>query len=51
MVNLATERFGENMNPAFVTQLDERGKTVLYDGRSGEQIFATPKDWECSCGK
>ena len=26
------------MNPAFVTQLDERGKTVLYDGRSGEQF-------------
>ena len=38
MVNLASMRFGEHMNPAFVTQLDERGKTVLYDGRSGEQF-------------
>ena len=36
MLNLASERFGEHMNPSFVTQLDERGKTVLYDGRSGE---------------
>ena len=38
MLNLASERFGEHMNPSFVTQLDERGKTVLYDGRSGEQF-------------
>ena len=38
MVNLASERFGEHMMPEFVTQLDERGKTVLYDGRSGEQF-------------
>ena len=38
MVNLATERYGEHMRPEFVTQLDERGKTVLYDGRSGEQF-------------
>ncbi len=38
MVNLARERYGEHMRPEFVTQLDGRGKTVLYDGRSGEQF-------------
>ena len=38
MVNLARERYGEHMRPEFVTQLDERGKTVLYDGRSGEEF-------------
>ncbi len=38
MVNLARERYGEHMRTEFVTQLDERGKTVLYDGRSGEQF-------------
>ena len=38
MVNLASERFGEHMRPEFVTQLDERGKTTLYDGRSGEEF-------------
>ena len=38
LLNLATERFGSHMDPRFVTQLDERGKTTLYDGRSGEQF-------------
>ena len=38
LLNRASERFGEHMDPQFVTQLDTRGKTVLYDGRSGEQF-------------
>ena len=38
MLNLATERYSEHMDPKFVTQLDERGKTTLYDGRSGEEF-------------
>ena len=38
MVNLARERYGEHMRTEFVTQLDERGKTKLYDGRSGEEF-------------
>ena len=38
MLNLAAERYGEHMDPKFVTQLDERGKTTLYDGRSGEEF-------------
>ena len=36
MINLARENYGEHMRPEFVTQLDERGKTTLYDGRTGE---------------
>ena len=36
MINKARERYGEHMEPEFVTQLDERGKTTLYDGRTGE---------------
>ena len=38
MVNLATERLGDHMRTDFVTQLDERGKTRLFDGRSGEGV-------------
>ena len=38
MVNLAREGYGEHMRTEFVTQLDERGKTKLYDGRSGEEF-------------
>ena len=38
MINLARERYGEKMRPEFVTQLDDRGKTTLYDGRSGEEF-------------
>ena len=34
--NRATERFGENMDEKFVTQLNSFGKTTLYDGRTGE---------------
>lgn len=41
MINLAKERYGEHMRPEFVTQLDETGKTTLYDGRSGE-VFREP---------
>ncbi len=37
-VNLARSRFGEHMRPEFVTQLDEAGKTRLYDGRTGEEF-------------
>ena len=29
--------FGDHMSPEFVTQLDERGKTRLFDGRTGEE--------------
>ena len=36
LINLARERYGEHMRPEFVTQLDRAGKTMLYDGRSGE---------------
>ena len=38
MVNLATERLGDHMRTDFVIQLDERGKTRLFDGRSGEEF-------------
>ncbi|HIU05899.1 MAG TPA: DNA-directed RNA polymerase subunit beta, partial [Candidatus Coprousia avicola] len=38
LMNLAHERFGDHMDARFVTQLDERGKTTLYDGRSGEEF-------------
>ncbi|WP_346676090.1 DNA-directed RNA polymerase subunit beta [Enorma phocaeensis] len=38
LLNLASERYGEHMRPEFVTQLDERGKTTLFDGRSGEEF-------------
>ena len=38
LLNLARERYGEHMRPEFVTQLDDSGKTVLYDGRSGEEF-------------
>ena len=36
MINKARLEYGDNMMPEFVTQLDERGKTTLYDGRTGE---------------
>ena len=36
MLNKATAAFGDHMRPEFVTQLDERGKTRLFDGRTGE---------------
>ena len=41
MLNKATAAFGDHMRPEFVTQLDERGKTRLFDGRTGE-VFREP---------
>ena len=38
MLNKATADFGDHMRPEFVTQLDERGKTRLFDGRTGEEF-------------
>ena len=38
MLNKATAAFGDHMRPEFVTQLDERGKTCLFDGRTGEEF-------------
>ena len=38
MLNKATAAFGDHMRPEFVTQLDERGKTLLFDGRTGEEF-------------
>ena len=38
MLNKATAAFGDHMRPEFVNQLDERGKTRLFDGRTGEEF-------------
>ena len=38
MLNKATAAFGDHMRPEFVTQLDERGKTRLFNGRTGEEF-------------
>ncbi len=38
MLNKATAAFGDHMRPEFVTQLDDRGKTRLFDGRTGEEF-------------
>lgn len=38
MLNKASAAFGDHMRPEFVTQLDERGKTRLFDGRTGEEF-------------
>ena len=38
MLNKATAAFGDHMRPEFVTQLDERGKARLFDGRTGEEF-------------
>ena len=38
MLNKATAAFGDHMRPEVVTQLDERGKTRLFDGRTGEEF-------------
>ena len=38
MLNKATAAFGDHMRPEFVTQFDERGKTRLFDGRTGEEF-------------
>ena len=36
MVNKAMQVYGEHIRLDFVPQLNERGKTTLYDGRTGE---------------
>jgi DNA-directed RNA polymerase subunit beta len=41
MMNKATVDYGEHMMSEFVPQLNERGKTTLYDGRTGEP-FKSP---------
>ena len=38
LVNKAAEVYGDHMRPEFVTQLDNCGKTKLYDGRTGEEF-------------
>ena len=38
MLNKASAAFGDHMRPEFVTQLDERGKPRLFDGRTGEEF-------------
>ena len=41
MINKALKEYGEDMREEFVPQLNERGKTTLYDGRTGE-AFKSP---------
>ncbi len=41
IMNKALRTYGEHMRAEFVPQLNERGKTTLYDGRTGEP-FANP---------
>ena len=41
MINKAPKEYGEDMREEFVPQLNERGKTTLYDGRTGE-AFKSP---------
>ncbi|MGI6230489.1 MAG: DNA-directed RNA polymerase subunit beta [Tractidigestivibacter sp.] len=41
LMNKAMRDYGDHMNAAFVPQLNERGKTTLYDGRTGE-AFKSP---------
>ena len=41
MINKALKEYGEDMRGEFVPQLNERGKTTLYDGRTGE-AFKSP---------
>ena len=41
MMNKAKVDYGEHMMSEFVPQLNERGKTTLYDGRTGEP-FKSP---------
>ncbi|MBR3384141.1 MAG: DNA-directed RNA polymerase subunit beta [Atopobiaceae bacterium] len=36
LMNKAKEELGDKMRPEFVNQLNELGKTTLYDGRTGE---------------
>lgn len=41
MINKAMRTYGSQMNTKFVPQLNEKGKTTLYDGRTGE-AFESP---------
>ena len=41
LMNKAKLDYGEHMRPEFVPQLNEAGKTTLYDGRTGE-AFGSP---------
>ena len=41
MMNKALRDYGEHMRAEFVPQLNDKGKTVLYDGRTGE-AFKSP---------
>ena len=41
MINKAMRTYGKKMNTSFVPQLNEKGKTTLYDGRTGE-AFESP---------
>ena len=41
LMNKAMLEYGKHMNAAFVPQLNDRGKTTLYDGRTGE-AFKSP---------
>ena len=41
MINKALKEYGQDMREEFVPQLNERGKTTLYDGRTGE-AFKSP---------
>ena len=36
LVNKAKQEYGEHINEAFIPQLNDMGKTTLYDGRTGE---------------
>ena len=38
LMNKAMIDYGDHMNAEFVPQLNERGKTTLYDGRTGEEF-------------
>ena len=41
LMNKARKEYGDMMRPEFVPQLNELGKTTLYDGRTGE-AFKSP---------
>ena len=41
MMNKAMREYGEHMRAEFVPQLNDKGKTTLYDGRTGE-AFKSP---------
>ncbi len=47
MLNKAQQEYGEHMREEFIPQLNGRGKTTLYDGRTGE-AFKSPITVGCS---